>query len=434
MEENIKIEELSSVERKICIHVPQNEVDKKFDDFFTSIKKNAQMPGFRKGKAPVSFLKRYFSDKAKGTVSQLLLSEYFEKIIKDYNINPVSAPKFTTTGKDYVGTFEGDNSYTVEMTVEILPKIEPIGYADVDLKFPKNDSNLVFEQKMLEYREQFAERSQITDRGAQVGDALIIDFKGFVDGVAFQGGEASGHAINKLGSANLIPGFEDQMVGMKTGETKTITVTFPETYGAKHLASKEAKFDITLHSIVETKLAEVNDDLALMVGYQNTDELKKHVQDDANDHLNHLNKRFLEEQIVQKLLDINKFDVPLSMVDSEKKRILQHIGNNKVQQDMIDAMALRGVKRAIILDAIYEKEPSVEVTPDELDKMLEQHAKMYGKTKDEIVSMLYSTHQMDAFLGTLRAQRVVDFIINKAKEREEANGRDKEGQASSDGV
>jgi trigger factor len=306
----------------------------------------------------------------------------------------------------------------------------------MQLLFPQNDNDAVFEQKMLEYREQFAERKQITDRSVQLGDALIIDFKGFIDGAAFQGGEAKGHAISKLGSDNLIPGFEDQIVGMSIGDTKPIIVTFPQNYGVSAVAGKEARFETTLHSIVETKLADVNDDLALMVGYQSVEELNKHIRDGAEDHINYLNKKLLEEQIIQKLLEANKFDVPLSMVDSEKSRILKSVGNNKVQPDMVNAMATRNVKRAVILDAIYEKEPSLEVTPAELDKLLEQHAKMYGKTKDEIVSMLYSTHQMDAFLGTLRAQRAVEFIIEKAKqnkEREERNGRQEE-QASGDGV
>jgi trigger factor len=431
MEDTVKIEELSSVERKISITIPPEEVDKKFDDFFKSIKKDAQIRGFRKGKVPIKLLKHYFGDKAKDTVSQMLMSEYVDQAIKDNDINPINI----SGAEESAGKFGDDNSYSVDMVVEVLPTIDPVGYTELELEMPTHDTGSMFKQKMLEYREQFAERNQVTERGAQLGDALVVDFKGFIDGEAFEGGEAQGHSIDKLGKANFIPGFEDQLVGVKAGESKAIDVKFPEAYRAKHLAGKDAKFDVTVHSIVETKLAKVDDDLAMMIGYETINELNEHVQKEVDERSANLNKQILGDQITSKILEANEFEVPPSMVSQEVKRLNTRFGNNQIQEDIVTGMAERNVKRAILLDAIYEKENDIEVTPEELDELLEQHATQQGKTKDEIVSILYNTGQMDALLGTLRSQRVIDFIIDHAKkESEEDDGREDTEEASSDGV
>lgn len=434
MTDIVSVEELGSTEYKISIQVPSDKVDEKFTEFFKSIKKNTQVPGFRKGKAPVARLKQLYGRQSRPTIVQMLVGEYYSKALQDNEITPIGNPKIENLeeGAKYPGKFGFDNSYSVELTVEVLPTVDPQGYKGMDLDFPEHDMNALFEKKMSEYQEQFAEKSQITDRGAQLGDALVVDFAGFVDGEQFNGGSASGHSIDVLGKSHFIPGFEEQIVGVKAGDSTEVKVQFPEKYHAEHLAGKDAKFDVTVHSIVETKLAEVDEDLAMMVGYESVDDLNAHVLKEVEDYQKVLDRSMLDRQVVTKLLEINQFKVPKSMVSGEELRILQ-ASKNKMEnlpeqaKTELHKLAEFNIRRAILMDAIYEKEEDVEVTPEELNKLLEEHAKANNQSKDELVSNLYNSGQMDNFVGVLRVANVFDFIIDHSnkennEESEEENG------------
>lgn len=434
MQDTVTVEEVSAIERKISIGVSSDTVDKKMTEFFQGIKGEVQVPGFRKGKAPVSRMKQFFGQKARGSIAQMLISEFYSQAIRDYDFNPVGNPtiKEFQPGDEYPGKFGYDNSYTVDLVVETLPKVDPEGYKGLELNFPEHNLDEIVERKLLEYREQFAEHNQITDRGAQNGDSLVIDFTGKLKGESepFSGGSAKDFSLEKLGTGNFIPGFEEQMIGMTLETPKTITVTFPEKYHAAHLAGKEAEFEVVIHSIVETKLAEIDDDLAMMVGYETVDELNEYIRGEAEKEANNLTKRILNNQIVQELIKKNEFEVPKSMVRFEHERLVKQMNNQNRQlpQEAVDALqhtARFNVQKAILIDSIYEKEEDIEVTPAELESMLETHAARNNTTKDELASMLYRTNQMDAFMGVLRTEKVIDFIIENAvakTESEEKSG------------
>lgn len=430
--EAIKVEELSGIKRKILLNVDGNTVNEQIDEFFDEVKKTAHIKGFRKGKVPVTLLKKQFGEHAKAAVSQSLIVEYYTQALKDHNLNPVGKPTvegFTPQSK-HPGTFEADNSFKAEMVVEVLTEVDPQGYVGLSLDVPEQNTDELVERRMLEYREQFAERTQVTDRPAQLGDSLVIDFKGFMGVNQFEGGSADGFAIDKLGQANFIPGFEDQIVGMNSGETKSIEVTFPENYGASHLAGKKARFEITVHSIVETKLAEVNEDLAMMAGFSTVEELEENIKREVTSIADQQNRGRLEFQITQELLKANDFEIPQALINEEFYRIANQVSGGKVEnlqkevQDALKNTAKMNVQKALLFDAIYEKEDAIEVGPDELEEMLEEHAQKNNKTKDELVSLLYNTNQMDAFMGVLKNKKVVDFIVESANqtESEESNG------------
>lgn len=429
MQDTVQVENIDSVQRKISIQVSADSVDRKFTEFFEGIKKDVQIPGFRKGKAPVGRIKQYFGHKARPSIAQMIISEYYTQAVREHDLNTVGNPTikdYDPNSDQYPGNFSFDNSYDVELLVEILPKIDPVGYKELELEFPEYDLEEEIENKMLEYREQFAEHVQVLDRGAQQNDSVIVDFAGKLEDedTPFAGGSAEGFSIKSLGSGDLIPGFEEQLVGMRTGEEKNISVSFPENYSATHLAGKDAKFDVKMQSIVEVKLAEVDDDLAMMVGCESLDELQTYVKSEVEKELQAKNRQSLESQITEKLLEANNFDVPNSMIDFEVQRLSGQIQKNgqKLAPNVIDIIkpaAERNVMKAMIMDAIYEKEDEVEVTPDELDNMLEEHAERNNTTKDELVSMLYRSNQMDAFMSVLKSKKVIDYIIELAKEHSE---------------
>lgn len=424
MKEIVSLEKISNTKCNISINVPKDIVDSKFNDFFEKVRPQAHIPGFRKGKAPVARLKQLFLSQAKASVAQLLIGEYYAQALHDNGITPVGNPdiKEFNDGAEYPGRFGFDNSFEINLTVDVLPKLDPTGYMDMELHEPDLNTEQMYNERILEYQKKFAEKIQITDRPAKSGDSVVIDFIGFMDGNKFNGGSAEGHLIECLGSGNMVPGFEEQIEGMTAGEKKSINITFPDDYHADFLASKNATFEITLHSITESKLSEVDDDLAMMVGFESVDEFKNNVADEVEKEKDARIKHTLSAQIVDKLIEANDFDVPEQMLKEEEVR-LARASNNRIENMPDEALAeLRKAaqfttKRALILDAIYEKEDSIEIAPEELNELLEEHALANNQTKDELVSNLYNSGQMDAFVGILRVSKVFDFIIANSKKQ-----------------
>lgn len=421
-QDKIVVEDVSNVEKRVSFNISTETVQKKTEEFFQSIKKNAELPGFRKGKVPLPILKQHFKSYSLGVVSQSLVSEFFPKLLKDHNISPIGPPKFDKgQSEKYVGKFNDDNSFSVSMNIEVLPKVEPVGYNGMDLKFEEVDTDKFSSAQLDALQNQFAVREQIKDQPAQAGDSVVIDFKGFLGEEAFNGGEATGFTIESLGNNTLVEGFEDQIIGMIPGEKKRIKVTFPEKYDAAHLAGKEAGFDVELFNIVRKKKSEVNNDLAMMAGFGSVEELNKDIQEKADQWQKGEVRRQAERLITEALIKENSFDIPVSLLKSEQERLAKHFGERQVKlgENELKDIAFRNVKRSVLLDAIYEKENETHITPDELDKFLQEQAASYGKTKDELVSILYNSGQMDVFMGALKEAKVVDFIVNNRKKESE---------------
>ena len=426
MEDTIEVKELSGVEKKVCISITPDTVNKKIDEFFNNVKKDAAVPGFRKGRAPIKVLKKHFRNQALGAVSQMLISEFYQKTLQEHNINPTGPPQVDNPkNNSYLGSFSEDNSYSVELNIEVLPIIDPVGYNDIELSISDINLDDVVEENLIGLRKQYAEREQVNNQTAEFGDSITIDYKGFINNEPFNGGESVDYYIDSLGEGGLVEEFEKQLVGSKTNDTFTIKVPFPEDYKAEILAGQEVEFNITIKNIVRKKLAEVDDDLAMMVGFKNVKELKNNIEEQAKKAIDNQYRNQAEKIITDVLIEKNNFEIPKSMVEEEKKRLLTQTSNSiNMPEDFIENHAIKNVKRAILLDAVYDKEDDIEINPNEMDELLEEQAKIYNKSKDDLVSSLYNNNQMDIFIGVLRAKKVVDFIINKSKESEISDGKD----------
>jgi len=424
MEDKIEVKEISDIERKIYINITPETVNQKIDDFFNNVKKEAQAPGFRKGKAPISVLKKYYKNQALGAISQMLISEFYQKSLREYNINPVSIPKIeNSNNKSYQGFFDDDNSYSVEIAIEVLPKIDPIGYSDIVLNLSDNTDN-IFEEKTLQLRTQFSEREQILEGSANFGDSIIIDYEIFLEKEPIINSNTLGFFIESLGQGTLIPGFEEQLIGININDTCRIKSVFPQNFNVKHLAGKEAEFNVTIKNIVRKKLADVDEDLAIIAGYETVEDLIHNLREEAEKVNTQAQRQEAEKIITSTLIEKNEFKIPKFLIEKEKNRALeQKISLN----EPIEKYAIRNVKRAILLDAIYQKEDDIEIEPDEMNEFLDEQAQMYNIDRDVLISELNNTNQLDIFLGVLRGRKVVDFIINmnnNQKEEEIEDGRE----------
>lgn len=278
----------------------------------------------------------------------------------------------------------------------------------------------MYDLRLREIQGQYAEREQIVDGRAQSGDSVVIDFTGFIDGEPFNGGTAQSFNLD-LGSNSLIPGFEDQITSMSPGEEKRIKVIFPDNYNIEHLASKDAEFEVKLHNIVRKKLAEVDNDLALIMGFDSVNAMEQAIKVEI-DNANKTNMLVVaEEQIAKQLVEKNPMEVPDSLLLNEKARIIQQSQGAQLPPEILRAQlekAELNLKKTIIFEAIYKKEEQLELTPEELNQYLEEQAIINNIAKDDLVSKLYNTNQMEAFVGILRAKKVVEFIMNKGNEEE----------------
>jgi trigger factor len=424
--EKITVERPDSVNRKITIQVPREDLKVLFDQFYSDLNDKVVLKGFRRGLIPRSVMETQFGAHAKSAVSQDLLSKLYQKALQDNAIIPIANPTVLEYDKDLkiAGRFD-ENGFEVNILIEVMPAVDVNSYQGMSLLFPPAaDIPALVAGKLQELRFKFAERKPITDRPAQMGDMVVLDYAGTLDGVPVPGLAETGYTVNSLGTGGSVEGFDQNIVGMTVGSEKDFELAFPANY-AGGLGGKTAKMHVKLNNVIEVKLAEVNQDLALMTGFSTVDELNAAIESEAKATTDRINRGNLELQIISKLAKANSVEVPESMVKQESTRIVEEL--KAAGREVTDAMAQNiesaaryNIARYILVEAIYNKEPSLEITPDELDIFLEKGAKENKKGKDEFVSDLYNANKMEVFLNILKCDKVLDFVISKAVNESEA--------------
>lgn len=424
-EEEIRVEDLGEVKKRIVFNVGPEKVSSTTKEFLKGIKHEAEIPGFRKGKANVNQLQNFLGERVRTPVSNSLIQEYYAKALKEHNLNPVGEPVLEDQDADakYLGHFNEDNSFHFSLVIETLPVLNLVNYDNIKLDLPTFDVNELVKQKVESFQQQFAEKKQV-EREAKPGDMVVIDFTGYLDNKPFEGGSADNFTIQTLGSDSMIPGFEEQIVEMKADERKTISVKFPDEYPAAHLAGQNVEFDIKMNSVIEVTPAELDNDLALMSGFSDVDEMNFKVEEDAKKVIQAKIRQVADPQIINHIIEHNSFAVPERLVEDEKNRLMKGVQEEQNLPDNFEEQvadrAKYNIKRAIILETIYEKEEETNISPDELSAMLEDFAKQNDKTKDELVSLLYNNGQMDSVVGILKNAKTLDYLIT-LNTKEEAN-------------
>ncbi len=421
-------------------------IDKKtFDDEVTRVyKKNAArmtVPGFRKGKAPRSIIEKMygkgvFYDEA---INNLYAGAYTEAV-KESKEDVVSQPEIDVVSID-------DNGVLLKANVYVKPEVKIDNYKGIEVE--KTVAKTTAEEVNSEIESVRMRNSRmidITDRAAKIDDTAVIDYEGFVDGKAFEGGKGEKHNL-KLGSGQFIPGFEDQIVGHKPGDSFDVNVKFPEEYHAENLAGKDAVFKVTLHEIKFNELPELNDEFAKDVSEFDTfaeykadvkAKIQKRHEKDAENHV--------EEQIIDALIEKLEADIPQAMIDTECENLLRDYDNNLRMQGMnlsdfvkytgmsLDTMreqfkprAERQVKTRLALEKIAETE-KIEVSAKEIEDEFKRIADMYNIDVEEVKK----TIEDENLKKDLAVQKAVDLVKkeavivkSKAKKAEAEEGEQK---------
>lgn len=426
-----KWEKLEGNQGKLTVEVDAETFNKALNQAFQKVQKQVNIPGFRKGRVPRPiFEQRFGVESLYQDALDIVLPDAYAGAVEETGIEPVAQPEIDI---DQIG--KGQTLiFTAEVTVK--PEVKLGEYKGLEV--PKVDTEVTDEDvtaELEQLQKRHAELVVKEDEPAVEGDTVVIDFEGFVDGEAFEGGKAENHSL-ELGSGSFIPGFEEELVGVKTGDEKDVNVTFPEEYHAEELAGKPAVFKVKVHEVKGLVLPELDDDFAVDVDdeVETLDELKGKIQSRLKEQKEHTAKHEVENTILEKAAENAEIDVPEVMVDNEVDRMVKEFEQNLQQQGLnlelytqfsgqdLDALketmkedAEKRVRVSLTLEAIVKAE-NVEVTDEEVDKELENMSEMYNMPADQIKQILGST---DSIKEDLKMNKAVQLLVDNSKQVEE---------------
>jgi len=424
------------LERKFQVKVPASELDDKLVARLEEMKGQVQLKGFRKGKAPVSFLKKMYGKGMMSEIVQQLVSETTQKAFSERDLQPAVAPHpHFHSDMDDVIAGKADLEYDVH--AEILPSFEPMDVATLKL------THLVAEvaeediqealQRVADQQTTYAPRKET--QKSKKGDMLSIDYVGRIDGEEFDGGKGEKVSI-VLGSDTFIPGFEKQLTGAKAGEDVEVKVTFPEDYNAKDLAGKDAVFAVTVVEVKQPEEVEIDDELAKKMGLDNLDDLKGRIKENIQSDYKQLSRGHLKRSLLDKLDAAHDFDLPKTMVDNEFDQIWRQVeaadqdeeDEGKSEDELKDEyrqIAERRVRLGLVLAEIG-KRADVQVPQEDVQREMINMARAYpGQEKELLEFYQNNPNAVQQLKAPLFEERVVDYIIERAEVTDETASKEK---------
>jgi trigger factor len=432
-----KMEELSSVKKKLSLEIPWDEIKNELDAVYREIGKKAKLKGFRPGKIPRNVLETYYKEQAEGETTTNIVNRYYWQTLEEKGIVAVSRPEINQEGLIENTPFSFSASFETE------PEFEPKGYKGIELEKEKiqvTDSDM--EKRLDEIRQMFATMEEVKDdRPIVNGDFVVIDFAGSLNGELFPELKADDYYL-EIGSQRFVPGFEEKIIGMKNGETKSINVVFPEDYQEKKFAAKEIIFNVSVKNIKEKKLPEIDENFIKNFDrYNSIEDLKIDVRKTLEEKFQSLAETNLQNSITEALIKENDFEVPPSllerqiyymMADTQKRMTSAGMDEKNAMElsfkmhDKFKDDAVKMVKSFLLLKKIAEKE-SLIVEENDIEKYIQELAAQYGRDYESLRTMYDNEERKDGLKMELMQKKVFDFIELNANIKEvEKNGVDVE--------
>lgn len=428
---SVQVENLEKNMAKLTIEVTAEDLEKALNAAYQRQKKNISIPGFRKGKVPRAMVEKMYGPAVfyEDAVNSLIPQEY-AKAADESGLDIVSQPEIDVVqiekGKPFIFTAE----------VAVKPEVTLGEYKGLEV--PKADLEVTDEEieaELKKEQEKNARTIHVEDRAAQEGDKVTIDFEGFVDGVAFEGGAGKDYPLT-LGSKTFIPGFEEQLVGVALEQPVDVNVTFPEDYQAEELKGKEAVFKCVIHKIEAKELPELDDDFAKDVSeFDTLEEYKKEIKDNIEKRKADAAKTEKENAVVDKAIENAQMDIPEAMVktqinqmiDDFARRIqsqgltmeqyMQFTGSTReTMQEQMRPQAMKRIQSRLVLEKVAEVE-NIHISDEKLDEELTKMAEMYKMELDKFKELV-DDYQKDQMKKDLAVQEAVTLMAENAKEVE----------------
>ena len=421
------------LKRGYSITVPASELEAKVAEKLDEARKDFQMKGFRKGKAPAALMKKMFGKSVLGEAMQEAIDDAMKRHFDATGDRPALQPEVKMTNDDWQ---EGQD-VEVAMTYEALPVVPELDFSALTLERLTVGTDEAAVAEALDNLARTAGSFEDKPEGAaaESGDQVVIDFKGTLDGEAFEGGSAEDFPLT-LGSGSVIPGFEDQLVGVTAGESRDVAVTFPAEYGAPHLAGKDAVFAVTVKAVKSPKAAEIDDALAERFGAENLDQLKERVSERLGAEYGQAARAVLKRRLMDALAGMVDFDLPPTLVEVEAKQIAhqlwhdehpnEHGHNHGAIETTEDhkRLAERRVRLGLLLAEVGNRN-EITVTEPEMQRAVIMQARQYPGQERQFIEFIQKNPQA---LQQLRApifeEKVVDHILDQARITETAVTKD----------
>lgn len=424
----VNLEKIEKNTAYLNFEVDEEQFESAMEKSYKKNVKRFSIPGFRKGKAPRRIIEMHYGPEVfYEDAAQFVLPEAYEKGVEEYELNPIDQPQFDIQqiekGKPLMAS--------AEVTVKPEAKIDEYVGLEVE-KVVYNVSDDEVDQEIKALQERNARLVTVEDRAAEMGDIAVIDFKGHIDGVPFDGGTGENYPL-ELGSKMFIEGFEEQVIGMTLGEEKDIKVTFPEDYNAENLAGKDAVFAVKLNELKKKELLPLDDEFAKDVSeFDTLDELKADIKNRLSERAKSIEEGSLKASIINKLADKTEIDIPQVMIERETERLVMDFAINLrlsgydmgtylqaagVSAEDLRAKfrdnALENVKSSLILEAVAKKE-NITVNDDELEERLKEQADKQQKSVEEHKNNL-KPEDIAGIKDALLTQKIFDFLIENSK-------------------
>lgn len=419
------------LKRELKIVIPATELASKLDSYLDELKDKVRINGFRPGKVPAAHMKRMYGRQAMAEIVSKTIQESSLKAIEDRSERPALQPDIDLADDEAEAIIEGSADLAFKVIYDLLPTFDIVDFSSIELE---REIVEISEAGVMEQVEAIAANNRpFVSKGdgavAENGDRVTMSYLGKLDGVPFDGGaDDNGQLV--LGSNQFIPGFEEAVVGMKQGEEKVISVTFPADYPAEHLAGKEVTFDIVLKDVAAPGEVSVDDEFAKSLGLESLDSLKDIIRGQIESQFGAMTRQRVKRQLLDKLDAVYTFDLPSKLLDTEFQNIWNQVENDmkrngKTFEDEgtteeaakgdYRKIAERRVRLGLVLSEVGEKN-SVQVTDEEVQRALFDRVRQFPGQERQVFEFYKNNPQA---LATLRApiyeEKVVDFILTLAK-------------------
>lgn len=427
------------LKREFAILVPRADLDAKVDGKLSEIKDKVQLKGFRPGKVPMAHMKKTYGKSVMGEIVDETINEVTQATVTERNLRPAQPPRVELTAKAE-DVLAGKTDLTFNVTVDVMPEFTPVDPATLKLtrlvaEVPEDDIEKAL-GRMADQQRSFTTKGE--GAVAESGDQLKIDFEGKIDGVPFDGGKADDFML-VLGSGMFIPGFEDQLVGAKAGETREVSVSFPENYNSPDLAGKAAVFTVAVKDVLGADKVEIDDAFAAKMGIESLDKLKGLIRDQMGADFTRAGRTHLKRHLLDALDKAHDFPLPQGMVDAEfdaiwkavlgelerEKKTFEDEGKTEDElREEYKKIAERRVRLGLVLAEIGRLN-SLDLTQDELGRAVAAEARRYPGQEQQVFEFYQKNPQALAQIrAPLYEDKVVDFIVAMAQVEDKTVSRE----------
>lgn len=412
----VTLETAEGLLRRLSIHVPAARVDEAVELRLKEIGRRARVDGFRPGKVPAQVIRQRYLGQAREEAIDTIVQSSYGEALQQQSLAPASAPRITEFKLP-----EGEEGLRFVAELEVYPEITLAAMSEIKIERPQTEISEADVDVMIESLRKQRAVFAVVERAAAEGDRVTVDFKGTIDGEVFDGGSAENMPVT-LGQGALLKDFEAPISGMKAGDSKAIEVTFPEDYHAEHLRGKKASFDVSVKSVEEMVLPEIDDAFCAAFGVKEGGiaVLREEVRKNMARELDQAIKRRLKQQVMEGLLAVNEFAVPQALIEEESARVrdqftqqMRGASQAELPLKLFEAEALRRVKLGLLVSELV-KTSELRVEAERLNALLDTIAASY-EDPEEVKSYYRSRADLMQNLRDMAAEeRVVEFVLESA--------------------